>query len=81
MQVLTEDGIQEVSAPFIVVSPAGTKRIAYAVTDCVWTTILGTRETDPEKIEKEFVLKTKEAYLKWHSQSALLSQPSVLLPL
>lgn len=74
MKVLTEDGIQEVSAPFIVVSPPGTKRIAYAITDCVWTTILGTNETDPETIEKDFTLKTKEEYLIWHSQSLQLSQ-------
>lgn len=81
MKVLTEDGIVEVSAPFTIVSPPGTKRIAYTLTDCVWTTILGTDETDSEKIEKDFVLKTHEEYLIWHSQSQQLSPPSVpLLP-
>lgn len=73
MKVLTEDGIKEVSAPFTVVSPPGTKRIALALTDCVWTTILGTQETDPEIIEKHFVLKTEKDYIEWHSQSLLLS--------
>lgn len=81
MQVLTEDGIREVSAPFTVVSPPGTKRIAYTITDCVWTTILGTHETDVLKIEKEFVLKSKEEYLTWRSQYPLLSEPlGQLLP-
>lgn len=74
MRVLTEDGIVEVSAPFTVVSPPGTKRIALALTDCTWTTILGTHETDVLKIEKEFTLKTEEEYIEWHSQSLALSQ-------
>src|SRR5438309_9719753 len=39
MHVYTEDGIKEVEAPFTVVSPPGTKRIAYTITECVWTTI------------------------------------------
>jgi hypothetical protein len=81
MHVLTDDGIQLVSAPFTIVSPAGTKRIAYAETDCVWTTILGTDETDPELIEKHFVLTTEQDYLTWLSQSQVLSQQSEpLLP-
>ncbi len=74
MRVLTEEGIKEVSAPFTIVSPPGTKRIALALTDCVWTTILATTETDVHKIEQEFVCKTEEEYLTWHSQYQLLSQ-------
>lgn len=77
MHVLTEEGITEVSAPFTVVSPAGTKRIAYTLTDCVWTTILHTHEIDVEVIEKEFVLTTEQDYLEWLSQSPQLSQVSV----
>lgn len=81
MHVLTEEGIRLVSAPFTVVSPPGTKRIAYAVTDCVWTTILGTDEMDVEVIEQHFVLKTEQDYLEWLSQSPQLSPPLVpLLP-
>lgn len=72
MRVLTEDGIKEVSAPFTVVSPPGTKRIALALTDCIWTTILGTDETDVTLIERHFVLKTEQEYLEWHSQSVPL---------
>jgi hypothetical protein len=73
MKVLLEDGtIQEVSAPFTVVSPPGTKRIAVTLTDCVWTTILGTDETDPEIIEKHFVIKSEKEYLEWRSQSPQL---------
>jgi glycerol-3-phosphate dehydrogenase len=74
MRVLVEGVFVDVEAPYTVVSPAGTKRIAYAVTDCVWTTILGTSDTDVQRIEKDFVCKTEEEYLEWHSQSQLLSQ-------
>ena len=65
ISVLTEDGVKEVEAPFTVVSPAGTKRIAYAHTDCVWTTILNTDETDPEVIEKLFTTDSEEEWLEF----------------
>lgn len=74
MRVLTDEGIVEVSAPFTIVSPPGTKRIAYAITDCVWTTILGTELTETEDIEEHFVIKTEEKYKEWLLQSQQLSQ-------
>lgn len=76
MRLLTDEGFKDVSAPYTVVSPPGTKRIALALTDCVWTTILATPETNIEQIEKDFVCKTEEEYLEWHSQSQQLSGPS-----
>src|SRR5687767_14598526 len=45
LSVLTEDGIKRVKPPFIVVSPPGTKRIAYAHEDSIWLTVHGTPET------------------------------------
>ena len=75
MRVLVDGEFRDVSAPFTVVSPPGTKRIALALTDCVWTTILGTTETDVAEIERQFVCKTEEEYLEWHSQSQQLSLP------
>lgn len=65
ISVLTEDGIKRVQAPFHVVSPAGTKRIAYAHEDCVWTTIHGTEENDLEKIETHFIAQTEAEYLEF----------------
>ena len=65
ISVLTEDGIRRVQAPFTVVSPPGTKRIAYAHTECVWTTILATEETDVDKIEAYFVVDTEAEYLEF----------------
>lgn len=63
ISVLTEEGIKRVCAPFTVVSPAGTKRIAYAHTECVWTTIHGTQETDVDLIEKIFTADDEAEYL------------------
>lgn len=62
ISVLTEDGIKRVQAPFTVVSPPGTKRIAFAHTQCVWTTIHGTHETDLEKIEDHFIAQSDADY-------------------
>jgi hypothetical protein len=58
MLVLSVDGAKHVEAPFSTVSSAGVKRLAFAITDCVWTTIHGTDETDLEKIEEQFIAKT-----------------------
>lgn len=66
--VLTENGLVDVEAPFTVVSPPGTKRIARAITDCVWTTILPTNEKNPDVIEDQFTCSTEEEYLKFCNQ-------------
>lgn len=65
IEVLTEKGMQEVEAPFTIVSPAGTKRIARALTDCVWTTVHGTEETNLNIIEKSFIVKTENEWLEF----------------
>lgn len=62
ISVLTEDSIRRVQAPFTVVSPPGTKRIAYTHTECVWTTIHACTETDPDKIEALHTVATVEEY-------------------
>ncbi|SHH46687.1 hypothetical protein [Bradyrhizobium erythrophlei] len=71
MQVLTEDGIVEVSAPFSVVSPAGTKRVAHTLTECVWTTILATELTDVAQIENHFIAKSEVEYLTYKKNKCL----------
>lgn len=78
MRVLVDGRFLDVEAPYTVISPAGTKRIALALTECVWTTILATELTDVAAIEQHFVCKTEEEYLEWHSQSQLLSQVQAL---
>lgn len=63
MIVTTEEGAKEVSAPFTVVSPAGTKRAAHALTDCIWTTIHGTKEKDVDKIKNDFIVSSEQEWL------------------
>ena len=75
ISVLTDNGVKRVQTPFAVVSPAGTKRIAYAHEDCVWTTILGTDEKDPDKIEQQFTVKTEAEYLEFCEEIKWLSLP------
>lgn len=63
LSVLTETGIERVKAPFSIVSPAGTKRIAYAHEDTIWITVHGTEETDLEKIENHFIAQSEGEFL------------------
>ena len=62
LSVLTDDGVIRVSAPFTIVSPPGTRRVAYAHEDTVWTTIHGTDKTDVDEIELEFIAQTPTEY-------------------
>jgi hypothetical protein len=71
LSVLTEEGIVRVQAPFAIVSPAGTKRIAYAHEDTVWTTVHGTDETDLDKIEAHFIAQSEEEFAAFVEQAAI----------
>lgn len=62
LSVLTAGGIVRVRAPFIIVSPPGTRRVAYAHEDTRWLTVHGTSEQDLDKIEDEFVAQTLTEY-------------------
>jgi len=72
ISVETENGVRRVQAPFTIVSPPGTKRIAIAHEECVWTTILRTDLTDPDEIESWFVCDTDAQYLEF--KQALLGE-------
>lgn len=72
ISVLTHEGMKRVKAPFTVVSPPGTKRIAYAHTECTWTTILATEETDPDKMEALFTVGTEQEFLEFVDAQKLI---------
>lgn len=72
ISVLTDGGMQRVSAPFTVVSPPGTKRVAYAHTECTWTTILATEEKDHEVIEAAFTVSTEQEFLEFVQAQQLI---------
>lgn len=74
LSVLTEDGIKRVKPPFVVVSPPGTKRVAYAHEDTIWLTVHGTDKTDVDEIEKEFIAQNEQEYLTFVEQTKQLEQ-------
>jgi len=71
MIVTTEEGMKEVSAPFTVVSPPGTKRAAHTLTECVWTTIHGTEEKDVELIKNHFIATSEQEWLEFCNANQL----------
>ncbi len=63
ISVLIDEEVKRIQAPFTVVSPAGTKRIAYTHEDSVWLTIHGTEETNLDLIEEIFTASSEQDYL------------------
>lgn len=53
----TEGSKRHIKAPYTMVSAPNTKRLVYAVTDVVWTTVHKTIETDLEKLDNELIAK------------------------
>lgn len=64
-------GLGKVLAPFTVVSPPGTKRIAHTLSECVWTTIHATEETDVDRIKAHFVAQTEQEWLEFQNVNQL----------
>ena len=71
IKVSVGDAIKTIHAPFIVVSPPGTKRIAHTITDCVWITIHGTHERDVDKIKNLFIADSEKDWLEFSKQDDL----------
>ena len=71
MLVTTENSIERVDAPFTVVSPAGTKRIAHTLTECIWTTIHGTEEKDVDLIKNYFIAANEQEWLEFSNVAQL----------
>lgn len=71
IKVLVDNIIKEIEAPFVVVSPPGTKRIAYALEDCIWITIHGTDQKNIDLIEKEFIAQNEQDYLEFCGSNQL----------
>jgi quercetin dioxygenase-like cupin family protein len=54
--VVTEGGgRQHIKAPHSMISPAGTKRVVYAIEDSIWAVVHVTDTTDPVELEKEVI--------------------------
>ena len=62
VSLATEEGPLFLEALKIMTSKAGTKRVVYAHTDTVWTTIHLTDKTDLAEIEEDIIAKTYEEF-------------------
>lgn len=56
-QVVTDDGVMEISAPATMIVPAGRKNCVHAMEETTWTTIHATEATTPEEAEALLVEK------------------------
>ncbi len=65
ISMLIDGEMKRVQGPCNIMSPAGSKRIAYAHEDTIWLMVHGTNETDIERIENHFIAATEEDYLKF----------------
>lgn len=74
MTVLTHEGMKRIKAPFTIVSPPGTKRIAYTHSECTWTTILVTNERDPDKLEEIYTVGTEKEFLEFMEAQKLIGK-------
>lgn len=68
VSVTTENGVLRIKAPYVLVSPPGTKRAVFAHKETVWITVHGTDETDVEKIEQKFIAKDSTEYLEFREK-------------
>ena len=55
MSILTEEGIQNIKAPYQGITKPGTKRIIYTHEECIFITVHATDNTTIESIEEEVV--------------------------
>ncbi len=55
IKVTTDDGVQEITGPKVIVSSPGTKRAVYALTDATCLTVHRTNLTDVFEIENEII--------------------------
>jgi len=70
--VLTDAGPKRVLPGHMEVSPPGTKRAVFAVTDCRWLTVHGTHKTDVDEIEAEFIAQNEQEYLQFRREQLQL---------
>jgi hypothetical protein len=63
ISVLTENGVVRIQAPYTMVAPPGSQKIAYTHEETVWTTFHSTDLKEVDEIEKFFVVDTYQEYL------------------
>lgn len=72
ISVLLGGEIQRIKAPYICVSPAGSKKIGFAHEDTIWVGCHGTDDFDLVKIEKRFVAQDENEWLSYFNDNKQL---------
>lgn len=70
--VLTEDGPKRITAPYVMVSPPGTKRAGFAHEDCIWMTVHACDETTVDGAEIALVTNDYAEWLRIEEKQCLL---------
>lgn len=67
LRICTENGVKEIEAPYYSVSPSGTKRVVYALEDCVFVNVHPNPDnlSNIEELEEKFVVSSFEEYNKY----------------
>ncbi len=79
--VITEHGGKEhFKAPLSMISPAGTKRFVYAISDAVWITVHENKDNDQDlkKIEEFVIAKSYEEYEEFKKLEAETPKKEIL---
>ena len=63
VRVADGNGVMEYTAPYVFVSPAGTKRAMYAITDVTWITCHPAETEDLDQIEQDLIIPESENIL------------------
>lgn len=61
VQVVTEEGTKEISAPATMIVPAGRKNCVHALEETVWTTIHASDAKTPQEAESTLLVPDREA--------------------
>lgn len=65
ISVLTEDGIKEITAPAVIPSMPGTKRVGYTHEETIWVTVHATDCRDESEIEDKLTCSTHEQFIEF----------------
>lgn len=72
ISIVIGEEIKRIIAPYIVVSPAGSKKMGYAHEDTIWMGCHGTDDIDISKIEDRFVAGSEQEWINYCKQNEQL---------
>jgi hypothetical protein len=77
VSVLTDTGVEKISAPHYGITTVGTKRVLNVIEDTIWITVHATDKTDLKEVEEEIIAKDfKDPQISQHDMELLLEDKS-----